>query len=250
MQNRTGFEPDTLLPIPGNPWAMALPVLLGILFLGMLWLARNLPREAEDAVFSQSFSTTSSFHMTLLGLGGCMLVLSGLLELLLALLFRKDGAALPIWLAGDSLFSGSASFLLGMLGLAAALALFPVLRTCRRRPRLQAAACPPQQLLLAMPVFLVIRLVFFYRAASIQPALSVYCVELLALTFLTLSFFRLSGFGFSAGRPRRQAVWTGLCISFCLTALADLPGLAAACLYLGGALTLGAFLQISAQTCP
>ena len=88
-------------------------------------------------------------------------------------------------------------------------------------------------------------LVLVYRVDSVDPALEAYYVELLALVFLTLGFYRLSSFAFGAGRTRRFALYTGAAVVLSLAALTDgAAGISSTLLYLGGALTLLGFLLL------
>ena len=70
-------------------------------------------------------------------------------------------------------------------------------------------------MLLVPVVCPVIRLVLVYRVDSIDPVLSDYYLELLALVFLTLGFYRLSSFAFGAGRTDRFALYAGLAVVLC-----------------------------------
>ena len=102
---------------------------------------------------------------------------------------------------------------------------------------------PFQNPLLLVPVCcLVVRLVLTYRVVSVDPSLTDYYTELLAVVFLALAFYRLSSFAFRAGRTRRFAVYAALAIAFCLATLADRPDPARLLFYLGGAVTLFGFL--------
>ena len=61
LQNSTGFEPDTGLPIPGNIAGTALLALLIALAAAILWLARQLPQEEPGAAsFPSGFDTDST----------------------------------------------------------------------------------------------------------------------------------------------------------------------------------------------
>ena len=52
LQNRTGFEPDTGLPVPGNISALALPVLLAVTAVSaVLMLVTNPMRSLLPAIF-------------------------------------------------------------------------------------------------------------------------------------------------------------------------------------------------------
>lgn len=254
LQNRTGFEPDTGLSIPGNPWGILLPVLLAALAAGTLLLTRSLPREDPPPAFDDAFRTPNAGPIRLLSLGAGCLLLSALLELLRCPLYTEtlqgmaDGnSGFRALVIGNPLLAPRASLLLGVLGLAGALSLLPAIQACLRRPRLQAVAFDIR-LLLVMPVCLLVRLVFVYRVESVSPTLAAYYVELLALAALTLAFYRLSGFGFRAGRTDRQMLWSVLSVALCLAALADCPGLSAGFLYAGGALAQLAFLRMRTET--
>ena len=60
LQNRTGFEPDTGLPIPGSVPAILLPILL-MAAAGVLYLAvrRVLPKEMPELPFSRQFDLSN-----------------------------------------------------------------------------------------------------------------------------------------------------------------------------------------------
>ena len=126
-------------------------------------------------------------------------------------------------------------------------ALFAAVTVCRKGGK-QAPDGEPKtsgSLLLLPPAALVIRLVLTYRLDSVNPVLAAYYVELLALVFLTLGFYRLSSFAYKAGRTRRFALYTSAAVVLCLAALADSGcTFPARLLYAGGAVTLLGFLLL------
>lgn len=245
-QNRTGFDILSGLPLGGNVWGTLLPILLAAMTLAALLLAQHLPKEEKAPLFTAVFRSPNTGAITLLVAGMGLLLLSGALELLRCLLY-SSGTAFSSLLMGNPLLAPKASILLGALGLASAACLFPVIRTCRRRPRLRAPALQ-STLLLPMPVYLVVRLVFLYRVESMSPVLEAYYVQLLALALLTMAFYSLAGFAHSAGRTTVFLSWTVPAIAAAMAALADAPGLPAACLFAGGALTLLGFLLLRMET--
>ena len=83
-----------------------------------------------------------------------------------------------------------------------------------------------------------------YRVDSVNPSLGAYYVEILALVFMTLAFYRLSSFAYHAAKTRRFALYAGAAVALCMTALADSEGLSALLLYIGGALALLGFLLL------
>ena len=212
LQRSTGFEVDTGLPIPGNLYAILLVAWFVVL----------------AAV--------------------CLLVASGVLDLLFgfsgASALTGSGETVTVFVTaqGSQLFSGREHLVVGLLSLLSAASLLPAVPACRIRPE-GGARKPFQSPLLLVPVCcLVVRLVLTYRVVSVDPSLTDYYTELLAVVFLALAFYRLSSFAFRAGRTRRFAVYAALAIAFCLATLADRPDPARLLFYLGGAVTLFGFL--------
>lgn len=260
FHKHTGFEADTGLPIPGNMAGLALAVLLAALAILVILLVRRLPKEQEPGpAFPADFFTGSAGLLTLPVTGVFLMALSGLADLLeglsgqnllLALQTAANGNAAPdAALYASSAFSAKTQLLLGALGLLAAAGLFLGLTACRRK----ADAAPRRfqgDLLLMAPVALVVRLVLTYRVDSVDPALSSYYVELLALVFLTLGFYRLSSFAFKAGRTRRFALYAALAAILSIAALGDGRCLSSILLYAGGTLALLGLLLLRLEAAP
>ena len=251
LQNHTGYEPDTGLPIPGNPAALALAVLLAGLAAALALTARLLPAEEDPGpALPRDFSTENAGLLTVPMCGVFLMALSGLSDLAESLSILPAGltssrhAIYGILRAGGLGYSPQGQILMGALSLAAAGSLFPVLAGCRRRgggPRRWA----PAAITLLPVAALVVRLVLTYRIDSVNPSLSMYYVELLALVFMTLGFYRLSSFAFQAGRTRRFGFYAGGSLVLCAAALADGSAyLSSLLLYAGGALTLTGFLLL------
>lgn len=251
LQNRTGYEADTGLPIPGSFAALALAVLLLGLAAALALTARLLPAEEDPGpVLPRDFSTENAGLLTVPMCGVFLLALSGLSDLAESLRLLPEGlvssrhAIYGILRAGGLGFSPQGQTLLGLLTLAAAASLFPVLAGCRRReggPRHKA----PAAITLLPVAALVVRLVLTYRIDSVNPSLTMYYVELLALVFLTLGFYRLSSFAFQAGRTRRFGFYAAAALVLCASSLADGSAyLSSLLLYAGGALTLTGFLLL------
>ena len=253
LQNSTGYEPDTGLPIPGNPAALALAVLLAGLAAVLAVTSRLLPaEEAPGPVLPRDFSTENTGLLAIPMCGVFLLALSGLSDLAESVSLLPEGlvssqhAIYGILRAGGLGFSPQGQMLLGALTLAAAVSLFPVLAGCRRReggPRHKA----PAAITLLPVAALVVRLVLTYRIDSVNPSLTMYYPELLALVFLTLGFYRLSSFAFQAGQTRRFGFYAAGSLVLCAASLADGSAyLSSLLLYAGGALTLMGFLLLRA----
>lgn len=259
LQDRTGFEATTGLPVPGNVPGLMLIVLLAALALAFLLLVRRLPGEsAPGPAFPAAFASGNAGQVFLPVAGALLMLLSGLADLAEALggvnlLVQLQAAADPYGAAAMKSISGfapKAQLLLGLLSLAAGASVFLAAAACRRGNR-EAVSPFPGTLLLLPPVALVVRLVLTYRLDSINPALEAYYVELLALVFLTLAFYRLSSFAFQSGRTRRFALYGCGAVVLCITALADSgPHLSSLLLYAGGAAALLGFLLLRLTHAP
>lgn len=246
LQNRTGFEAHTGLAIPGNLPGIALVILLVLLCAALFLLAKK--QSAPSPVFPADFSTDDPRQLTLPVAGSLLIAAAGLADLYEALtgsnlLAQLRSAADPYALiTAESMFPARSQLLLGLVSLLAGGALFLTAAACRRRD--DASPLPYHNtFLLIIPVVLVIRLVLTYRADSINPSLAAYYVGLLALTCLTLAFYRFSSFAFETGKTLHFRFYSGMAVVLSLAALADGgPHLSALLLYAGGVLFLLGFL--------
>lgn len=247
LQNRTGFEAETGLAVPGNLFGIALVILLVVLAAGMLVLARVWPGKGECApVFPADFSVEDPRQLTLPVAGAFLIALAGLADVFEGLtsgnlLAQMRAAADPYGLSAAEmpLFSSRVQLILGLLLLLAGAALLLSVIACRRK---EAGTYSPA-LLLVMPVVLVVRLVLTYRADSVNPSLAAYYVSLLALVFLTLAFYRFSSFAYECGDPRRFSLYAGIAVVLSLASLADGgPHISSLLLCAGGAVFLLGFL--------
>lgn len=237
LQWRTGFEPDTGLPIPGTPYGIVTAVLAAAVMALCLLLRKKLPEEKAGApLFPNSFSTSDAGLLTLLVTGVFLMAVSGLADMAAGLGIQ----GLP---GMDILFSRRELLIQGVLTLAASVCLFSPIPACRRRqgesPRPFSGA-----LLLTPVVCLVVRLVLVYRQDSANPVLAAYWVELLALVLVILALYRLSAFAYGAGRTRRFVLYAVPAVLLCLAALADGGPLSSLLFNGGAALILTGFLLL------
>lgn len=251
LQNHTGFEPDTGLPVPGDLAGIVLAVLLAGLGIALAAASRLYPEEEDPGpALPRHFSTENTGLLTIPMCGVFLMGLSGLADLAEGLGLLPGAASLSrhaiyaILRAGGLGFTPRGQLLMGALDLASAAALFLVLSGCRRRERETLRKLPASIMLVPVGA-LVVRLVLTYRIDSVNPSLSMYYVELLALVFLTLGFYRLSSFAFQAGRTRRYSLYAGASVVLCVASLADGSAYLSSLLLLaGGALTLLGFLLL------
>ena len=199
---------NTGLPIPGNLYAILLVAWFVVLAAVCLLVARTLlPADREDPPL---FPQASPWLPRAAHSGGDGALPAGSL--------RRSGPALRLLRRqrltgsggdGDRFVTaqGSQSLLRkGVSGGGSAVSSLggqPASRcACLPHPAGGRARKPFQSPLLLVPVCcLVVRLVLTYRVVSVDPSLTDYYTELLAVVFLALAFYRLSSFAFRAGGP-------------------------------------------------
>ena len=221
-------------------------------------VSRQVPDEqsAPPASFQAVFASPAALPVTLVIAGLFLMALSGVTDLAGGLgiaLPGPDGAYeaeayLPVQRDVSLLLSGILSLLLAASQLVAA----AKCRTGSRAPRDESSRELNPNLLLAAPICLVVRLVLTYRDLSVNPSISTYYVEILALVFMTLAFYRLSSFGFQCGRTRRFFQYAGAAVVLSLASLADGGGISTLLFYAGGALSLWGWMlqRLSAPDSP
>ena len=254
LQNTTGFEEGTGLPIPGNLPATALVILLVLLAAVLILLVRRLPEKAAPA-FPADF-TARDPRLLFVPMAGLFLMgISGVLDLVAGLVLTEtliqsavsaadpSGMTSVVAISSSDGYSSQAHLILGVLDLLAAAGLFFAVRACgtkHRHSRLRFNGT----WLLAPVLAMAVRLVLAYRVDSVNPALEAYYVELLALVFLNLAFYRFSSFSFDAGRTRRFALYACCAVVLCLAAFCDSSSLSARLLEIGAGLCVLGFLLL------
>ena len=233
LQQFLGFEAGTGLPV--HSLLFALPLIA----LALVWLAASRAVPSSDApVIPRDF--TLSKNMLFLPVAGVfLLLLSGIAWLFFGLMpqtseaIAADGTLISVVTTGPVSFR--TMVLLGILNLILGLSLLPLVAACRpegpKKPFQPALA-------LAAPVVLVVRLVLIYRVHSVNPVISAYAVELLAMICLTLAFYRLAGFGCGVGNSRRFVLFAGWAVMLSLATLADGHSIPDVLFYLGAPLVL------------
>lgn len=250
MQNRTGFEAATGLPVAGNLWALLLPAFLALVLALALLLVLRIPVCKWDPTdFASSFSASGPGFLLLLTAGIFLLGLSGLLQLATNLGLLPEAAVLSAaGLSRRALSTGRAGLLEALAALLSAFCLLTTLPACRRSGsreagRADAPAARVNGLLLVLPVIaMVVRLVLRYRQDSVNPTLAAYYVPLLALILVTMALYLLAGFAFQSGSSRAFLLCAAAAVILCVTALADRQPLYSSLFYAGFALTLSGYL--------
>jgi glucan phosphoethanolaminetransferase (alkaline phosphatase superfamily) len=252
MQNRTGYENSTGLPIAGNHFAGALIFLL-VLFTALFFvMAHRLPGEKADSAlsFSNCFRTTGAGIPTVLVLGAFAWIVSGGLSIYGGLMQSGAASAVYTTATGSGVLTPRLSLVVGCLCIFAGVCLLPVISACRfqgRHAAPSAKAGAVSAILLSIAC-LVVLLIITYREDSINPSLSVYYVELLAQAGLILLLYRISSFAYHEGRTRRFTLYSMLSTMLCFATLADSHSLAITIFYAGGILLSMGFLLLRLNT--
>ena len=252
LQNASGFEASTGLPVAGHPAGVALVILLVVLAAVLVVFARRLPGES---VYPRDFSAPVAQQVLLPVMGALLLGLSGVLD--------AAALAVPELVSDDRAFTPVIRLIFAATALIPAAALFQAASVCRHADDLpeedveeesveeeeasgsaEEASDPAHAYLLAAPVCLVVRLVLTYRICSVNPSLEEYYIPLLALVMLIMAFYRLSGCAFRAGDTRRFAVYAAAAVVLCVASLADRAAISQVLFYTGGAMTLLGFLLL------
>ena len=197
LQNMTGFEPGTGLPIPGSIPGILLPVLLALSAVILFRMNSKLPKGPVEVPLSRLLNWNDKEGLFAILAGGCVMALSGVLEIAnafgrTATAVSADGMEIVTVSAG----TGRSGVVMGLLAVVAGICLLAGMAICRKTPDTEP------QILLAVPVLLLARLIFAYRLYSVDPVLANYYLELLGLMLLILASYRLSGFAVQAGGPR------------------------------------------------
>ena len=216
MQNQTGFDPETGLPLPNVP-GYALIAALAVVLVSQLLLQRTLPREKFS--FADAFIPARQLKLPLVL--GSMLLAAG-------------GAFLAVTSVTEA--AGIARIAAGALGVAAGFGL--ILSTKQLLSGAEVSVVPLLPLLF-FGVFLVLSI---YLPSADDPILARFYIPVLASAAAAIAFSQLAGFLYRESGHRRFAVTGNLALSLCIAALADPLGTPILILLAGCAVVLGAFL--------
>ena len=207
-QLRLGFEADTGLPVPGDPWGVVLPLLLAALAILFLALSRGAPAGVTaEASLGRAFPVEKSLLPLL---GGLLWLVSGAFQMMDA------GSPEPVE-SFDSAFAASLSrgtMIAGILTVLSAVCLFCTLSPSPREGRRAEPNAVP---LLGAAAALVVRLVLRYRALSMDPSLQAYYLPMVARTPLGEKGSAQPGPSTTPAKPAASQVrmmvpqWPGSC---------------------------------------
>ena len=247
IQNHAGFEPDTGLPVSGV-FTWALPVLLAAYAVGLMifsfyqtggYIKRNAVENTgknpgDNYMIAFPFRANRAWTPYVIAAGGGLMILAGLIDLAESVGIAPHSDAAALLLREIGLGAGTLLPVSGVLTLSAGV-VWILFAAAGKSPELadryggadagndQNGAdtenitekrTPRRELILIPPVAMVVRLVSAYRLDSINPVMERYWIELLALSFLTLACYSLSGFAFQSGNLRRFVLYAGCGVIF------------------------------------
>ena len=147
LQNMTGFEPGTGLPIPGSIPGILLPVLLALSAVILFRMNSKLPKGPVEVPLSRLLNWNDKEGLFGILAGGCVMALSGVLEIANAFgrtvtAVSADGMEIVTVSAG----TGRSGVVMGLLAVVAGICLLAGVAICRKTPDTEP------QILLAVPV--------------------------------------------------------------------------------------------------
>ena len=147
LQNMTGFEPGTGLPIPGSIPGILLPVLLALSAVILFRMNSKLPKGPVEVPLSRLLNWNDKGSLFGILAGGCVMAFSGVLEIANAFgrtvtAVSADGMEIVTVSAG----TGRSGVVMGLLAVVAGICLLAGVAICRKTPDTEP------QILLAVPV--------------------------------------------------------------------------------------------------
>jgi len=186
---RTGFD-ELNLPVRGNPYAVALPLVLLAAAAAFLLLARSLPAQRDETrTMFRCFCFDSTLSVMLAVLAAFALAGYAVLSVL-------TQRTLPMMLLGIGYFFSAGAMLYTVF-------------------QLRREAEPLGSVLILPVCTLVLHLIFTYRSCANDPSIGHTFVAILTVCFLMLTILELSAFAFRNGAPRIFVPLASLSVVLC-----------------------------------
>ena len=167
LQNLTGFEPGTGLPVPGSIPGILLPVLLALSAVMLFRMNSKLPKGPVEVPLSRLLNWNDKEGLFGILAGGCVMAFSGVLEIANAFgrtvtAVSADGMEIVTVSAG----AGRSGVVMGLLAVVAGICLLAGVAICRKTPDTEP------QILLAFPQDLpgTTKLIVAQRVTSVMDA--------------------------------------------------------------------------------
>lgn len=219
VQNQVSFEAETGLAVPGSVWPylVAAWIAVAAAVLGVQCLRlKNQQRMHQPETFAEAFGGASRIASIAAWVFGALMALGGVL-----LLVTVPAAELQ-------------RPLLRVLAVAAIAVgvTFPMqLRAAAEREASAATAA-----VAALPIVLfAFWLIVSYKVHIINPTISSYAVEILALCAATIGFYQIAGFAFGRVKAVRSVFWCQFAAFLCLMTLSDSRYAGSQCMFAAAA---------------
>lgn len=219
VQNQVSFEAETGLAVPGSVWPylVAAWIVVAAIVLGVQCLRlKNQQQMHQPETFAEAFGGASRIAGVAAWVFGALMALGGVI-LLVTLPAAELQRPLLRVLAVVAIVVGVT---------------FPVqLHSAAEREASAATAT-----VAALPIVLfAFWLIVSYKMNIINPTISAYAVEILALCAATIGFYQIAGFAFGRPKAVRSVFWCQFAAFLCLMALADSRYAGAQCMFAAAA---------------
>ena len=205
LQNQVSFEKDTGLAVPGSAWPylVAAWIAVAAVVLGVQCLRlKNQQRMHQPETFAEVFGAPSRIAWIAACVFGGVMVLGGVI-LLVSVPVQELQRPLLRFLAVAAIAVG-VTFPMQLRG---------------------AAAQEPSTgtvVIAALPILLfAFWLIVSYKVNIINPTMSAYAVEILALCAALIAFYQLAGFAYGRPKAIKSIFWSQFAAFLCITALPD-----------------------------
>lgn len=225
-QLASGFEPDTGLPIPATPAALALMGWTALVAAAVILLCLRYQSPTDLAALNAG---GNSLYLTAAVLSAFLLLAAAVADAMaypdLKQAAGESASALPAALPALRLALCAGGFLCALLWA----------RQLYREVEKARQSLPLLELCLLGCVWLISD----YQVRAAEPITTNFVYEVLAIVCTLMGLYYLAGYSFQAGKPRRTMVLCLLGIYFSMVTLADGHGLADVCRYAFAILFLG-----------
>ena len=210
VQNIVGYESETALPTG----SALTPLLFGVLLISSVVLALfalRFPKDDKRLSFAAAFASGRTDALLPL-IGAFVIILSALPELAAGLGFTPSGIPVVVTITERMGLISAIATAFGGCGLVVA-----VVACCGTGKR---EASPFTSTVLLIPAIAeLVRLVLIYREMCVYPTLSRYAIELLALCFAAMAFYRLASFAYRDSSTRAFLLYASISVVLCFATL-------------------------------
>lgn len=214
LQNQVSFEKDTGLAVPGSAWPylVAAWIAVAAVVLGVQCLRlKNQQRMHQPETFAEVFGSPSRAAWIAACVFGGVMALGGVILLVSVPVQELQRPLLRV---------------LAVAAIAVGVTFPTQLRsTAAQEPSTGTVV------IAALPILLfAFWLIVSYKMNIVNPTISAYAVEVLALCAATIGFYQIAGFAFGRPKAVRSVFWSQFAAFLCLMTLSDSRYMGAQCM--------------------